>query len=384
MTASPMHETTATPYTRIKRLRKLMAERNYDAIILRNNPDLRWVTGAERVFDDESAHTAVITADELWLHTDARYFGSLCQALGAETPWHIDRELIEAPAWAAARIAQCRARVVALEDRVSLAFYDELLVELGKVSVSCLLPRLHDDMARQLRVAKDADEVALLRKAQRITDDAFEYMCNHITEGMTEHAVRAELDTFMLTHGADALSFETIVAAGPNGAHPHARPSDRPIERGDMVVIDFGACYRDYHADMTRTVCVGQPTDEQRHVYDVVRQANERCAAAIAPGVVGRDIHNLAARIIADAGYGDYFTHGLGHGVGIEIHEQPRFSRLSQDVIPVGAVITDEPGIYLPGRFGVRIEDCGVVDHEGYHPLSRLNHELVCIDCSGR
>jgi Xaa-Pro aminopeptidase len=364
---------------RVERLRELMGRRGYDAVILRNNPDLRWLTGAERVFDFETAHTAFVTADGLWLHTDSRYYNTFCERLGQDSVWQLDQELVDAPAWSAARVLESRARVVAVEDSCDLAFFDDLQDELRKLSVACLFPRMHDDIAALLRSRKDDEELELLREAQRITDDAFEHICDFIKAGMTEQEVRVELENYMLTHGADALSFESIIAAGPNGANPHARPSSYVIQEGDMIVIDFGAGYHDYHADMTRTVCVGQPSDEQRHVYDVVREANEKAAAATKAGVIGRDIHNIAAQVIADAGYGDYFAHGLGHGVGVQIHEKPNFNRRSTDVIAAGSVITDEPGIYLPGKFGVRIEDCGVVDEAGYHPFSRISHDLVCV-----
>lgn len=362
---------------RVARLRDLMAERGYDAVVLRNNPDLRWLTGAERVFDDEVAHTAFITSDSLWLHTDSRYFGMFEAKLGPDTPWKLDMEIVDAPLWTARRIAESRSRVVAIEDTVDLAFYDGLQTELGRASVAALLPRLHGDIAARLRAVKDAEELALLRRAQEITDDAFEHIVGFIKAGMTELDVRVELDNYMLSHGAENVSFETIIAAGPNGANPHARPSEYVIQQGDFIVMDYGACYHDYHADMTRTVCVGEPTEEQQHVYDVVRHTNETVQAAIHPGVVGRDIHNLAVDEITRAGYGDYFKHGLGHGVGVEIHECPNFGRRAAEVIPAGAVITDEPGIYLPGKFGVRIEDCGLIDEDGYHPFSRITHDLV-------
>ncbi len=364
---------------RVARVRELMQRRGYDAVILRNNPDLRWLTGAERTFDFENAHTAFVTPEGLWLHTDSRYFGTFQARLGADTPWKLDEQLIDGPAWAVERVAETGARVVAVEDTVDLAFFDAFKQECAKASVACLTPRLHGDIASRLRASKDEQELELMREAQRITDAAFRHIVSFMRAGQTELRVRVELEDYMLTHGAEELSFGTIIAAGPNGANPHAQPSEYVLKEGDMVVMDYGACYHDYHADMTRTVCVGEPSEEQRQVYGVVRKTNETCAAAIHTGVSCRKIHELAVKTISDAGYGDYFKHGLGHGVGVEIHEQPRFSRTSEDVLMAGAVITDEPGIYLPGKFGVRIEDCGVVDERGYHPFSEIGHDLVCV-----
>jgi len=368
----------ATILGRIERLRTLMQERGYDAVVLRNNPDIRWLTGAVRAFDDEVAHTAFVTADGLWLHTDSRYYNTFCERMGANTPWTIDEDIVSHPEWVTARIGEARARVVAVEDTVDLAFFDALNQSLAAASLACLTPRLHGDLA-DLRMVKDADELVQLQAAQDVTDAAFAHICGFIKPGMTEQAVRVELENYMLSNGADNISFETIIAAGPNGANPHARPGAYVIKEGDMVVMDYGALVGDYHADMTRTVCVGTPSDEQVKVYNIVREAHEACAAAIHPGVIGSDIHNLSVDVITRAGYGDYYKHGLGHGVGLEIHERPNFGRLYHKPVPEGSVMTVEPGIYLPGNFGVRLEDCGVVTADGYKPFTHSPHELTCI-----
>ncbi len=363
---------------RVERLRALMAERGYDAVILRNNPDLRWLTGAERTFDDEVAHTAVVTAGGLWLHTDSRYYNTFAERLGSESAWALDMEVTTPAAWAARRAAAERARVVAVEDTCDLAFYDDLLVELARAGVACLTPRLHGDIC-DLRMVKDAEEIELMRCAQEVTDAAFEHICGWIRPGVTEQQIRVELENYMLSHGADELSFGSIIASGPNGANPHAQPGERQVQLGDLIVMDYGAGYHDYHSDMTRTVSVGEPSDEQRRVYDVVRRAHEESAAAVRAGVIGRDVHEVAARVIEEAGYGEYFGHGLGHGVGIQIHENPSFNRRWERPVPEGSVVTIEPGIYLPGRFGIRLEDFGLVTADGYEPFTRSTHELVVV-----
>ncbi len=365
---------------RVSRLRALMGERGYDAVILRNNPDLRWLTGAERVFDDEVAHTAFITADGQWLHTDSRYANTFRERLGADTSWAIDEQIVQPAAWAAERAKETRSRVVAVEDTCDLAFFDAFNQSCLERSIACMTPRLHGDIC-DLRMVKDAEEIELMRHAQKITDAAFTHICGFIKPGLTEQQIRVELENFMFNNGADALSFGSIIAAGPNGANPHAQPGEYVVKKGDMIVMDYGAGYHDYHSDMTRTVCVGEPSDEQRRVYDVVREAHEACAAAVKPGCIGADIHNLAVQVITDAGYGDYFKHGLGHGVGVEIHENPNFGRRWDRPVPEGSVVTIEPGIYLPGNFGVRLEDFGLVTAEGYVPFTESTHDLVCIDC---
>ena len=363
---------------RVERLRALMTERGYDAVILRNNPDLRWLTGAERTFDSEVAHTAVVTAGGLWLHTDSRYYNTFVERLGADSAWQLDMEVTTPAAWVARRLSAERARVAAVEDTCDLAFYDDLLVELGRAGVACLTPRLHGDIC-DLRMVKDAEEVELMRRAQEVTDAAFEHICGWIRPGVTEQEIRVELENYMLSHGADELSFGSIIASGPNGANPHAQPGERRVQPGDLIVMDYGAGYHDYHSDMTRTVSVGQPSDEQRRVYDVVRRAHEESAAAVRAGVIGREVHEVAARVIEEAGYGEYFGHGLGHGVGIQIHENPNFNRRWERPVPEGSVVTIEPGIYLPGRFGIRLEDFGLVTATGYEPFTRSTHDLVVV-----
>ena len=365
--------------TRVQHVRELMSSRGYDGIIIRNNPDLRWLTGAQRTFDGELAHTAFITLDSLYLHTDSRYYNTFVEKLGENTPWQLDMDPISHTMWAAGRIKAIQGHVIAVEDSMQLGFYDGLKRACEDLSLAVGFPRMHNDISSRLRSVKDEEEIQLMRHAQKITDATFDHMVEFIKPGMTELEIRNELENYMFAHGADALSFETIIASGPNGANPHAQPSDRKVQPGDFIVMDYGAGYKDYHSDMTRTVCLGEPTEEMVKVYNVVRDAHEKAADAVRPGVTGASIHQIAADVIADAGYGQYFGHGLGHGVGVEIHEEPNFNLRNTNPIPAGAVITDEPGIYLPGKFGVRIEDFGVVGENGYEPFTQSTHELVCI-----
>ncbi|MCH3968534.1 MAG: Xaa-Pro peptidase family protein [Atopobiaceae bacterium] len=373
-----MAQTTEACDARIAHVRSLMAERGYDALVIRNNPDLRWLTGADATFDAETAHTALITREGLWLHTDSRYYGTLLDRLGTGTAWNVDMEQVGHAQWLAGVVSAQRVRTLAIEGSLTLAFYEEVVRALEDAGCACLMPRTHDELL-DLRAVKEPDELDLMRRAQAITDAAFTHICTYIEPGLTEQQIRAELEHYMLANGAAALSFSSIIASGPNGANPHAQPSDRKVERGDMIVMDYGACYHDYHSDMTRTVCVGAPSEEETHVYDVVRQVHETCAAAIHAGVIGSEIQELSCRLIAEAGYGDYYKHGLGHGVGLEIHERPNLGRTYDKVIPEGAVVTVEPGIYLPGRFGVRLEDFGVVTSDGFEPFTASPHALTVV-----
>lgn len=363
---------------RVARLRALMAERGYDALVLRNNPDLRWLTGAGRVFDAECAHTAFVTASGLWFHTDSRYCNALTERLGEATPWQVDMELVDHAEWVARRVRESKARTLVLEDTVTVAFAHAVEQALYKASAPCLVSYLHGDLVKE-RAVKEPEELDAMRAAQAVTDAAFTHMCAFIEVGMTEQQIRAELDNFMLSNGADALSFDSIVASGPNTANPHAIPGGRVVEPGDFVLMDYGARVNDYCSDMTRTVVMGAPSDRQLEIYELVRRVHEECAGFIRPGVEGREVHELAVRLITEAGYGDYFKHGLGHGVGIEIHEQPNLGRNAQMVLAPGHVVTVEPGVYLPGFGGVRIEDYGVVTAQGFAPFTASTRELVVL-----
>lgn len=369
------------PSARIERLRSLMAERNYDAVIVRDEANLRWLTGALGVFDftGELPHCAFITAGACYLHTDSRYFNSFQEKLPAGHPWKLDMQVIDIPRWAAERARDERCRVVAVEDTTELSFFDGLVRGLSDVSIACSVAQMHADI-RRMRAVKDAEEVELMRRAQAITDAAFAHMLDFIRPGLTEKEIKLELENFMYAQGADGLAFGSIVASGPNTANPHAIPSDRVVEKGDFVLMDYGARLGDYNSDMTRTVVLGEPSEEQRRIYDLVRRTHEECVRAIRAGVDGRDIHMLSVKIISDAGYGEYYGHGLGHGVGIDIHEMPNFGRRS-NVVEEGAVITVEPGVYLPGVGGVRLEDYGLVTAEGFEPFTRSTHDLQVIDC---
>lgn len=229
------------------------------------------------------------------------------------------------------------------------------------------------------RMVKDAGELDKIRKAEAIGDAAFSYILNIIKPGITETDIALELEFFMKRQGAARLSFDTIVASGPNSSMPHAQVTDRKIAKGDFVTMDFGCVYRGYCSDMTRTVAVGEPKEEMKQVYRIVLEANLRAMEGIMAGRRCDDIDGLARNYIKECGYGVYFGHGLGHGVGLDIHEEPRFSPKCDVVISENMVITDEPGIYLPGRFGVRIEDLVVVKKDGYEKLSHSEKKLIVL-----
>ena len=229
----------------------------------------------------------------------------------------------------------------------------------------------------RLRWAKDAEELSLLRAAQEATDGAFEDILDVLVVGITERQVAAQLELALARHGADALSFDAIVAFGEHAAEPHHRPCHRALAEGDVIKMDFGALVDGYHTDMTRTVAFGEPVAELRKVHDIVAAAQQAGIDALRPGILAADADRAARSVIEDAGYSDRFTHGLGHGVGLEIHEGPSLRRDGEDIIPTGAVVTVEPGVYLAGLGGVRIEDAVEVTDDGSSVLGVSTRELI-------
>lgn len=237
-----------------------------------------------------------------------------------------------------------------------------------------------DNIIDGIRIKKSKNELDLIIKAQRIAEDAFSHICTFIKAGMTEKEIGLELDYFMLKNGADALSFETIAVCGKKTSMPHGVPGDNIVKDGDFVTMDFGAVCSGYHSDMTRTVAVGYVTDEMKKVYDTVLCAQNAAFSVMKKGTLCSDVDKAGRDVIEKAGYGEYFGHSLGHGVGIEIHENPVLSPKSTSALEEGNVVTNEPGIYIPGKFGVRIEDMAYITNDGYINLTKASKELIILN----
>jgi Xaa-Pro aminopeptidase len=231
----------------------------------------------------------------------------------------------------------------------------------------------------RLRWVKDAEELSAIQAAQDVTDAAFEAIVGTLAAGTTERAVAFDLEAAMRRAGADAAAFDTIVAFGPNAAEPHHRPAGRELAPGDLVKMDFGALLDGYHSDMTRTVAFGEPSGRAREVYQTVWEAQRAGVEALVSGATGGQVDAAARDAVAHAGFGDAFTHGLGHGVGLEVHEGPSLRRDGSDVVPVDAVVTVEPGVYLGGELGVRIEDMVRVTPAGPRVMAASPKELLVL-----
>jgi len=236
------------------------------------------------------------------------------------------------------------------------------------------------DMVEDLRVTKDESEIALMRRAARIADEGFEFLCKTLRPGMTEHEAAWELEAHMRTHGADKLAFDLIVGSGAGGAEPHHHSGPRVIQAGEPIVLDLGARVNGYNSDLTRTICLGQPKDDRfMEIYSIVLRAQEAALNGICAGMTGIEADKLARDVIVAAGHGDHFGHGLGHGVGLAVHEEPRAGRLAEDAILAGSTLPVEPGIYLPGWGGVRIEDLTLVGENGVQLLSHASKEPLVL-----
>ena len=350
-----------------EKIARELSAHDLDAMLVTSAPGEFYAAG----FHGEGA--AVVTPDKTWYYTDSRYIEAAQQQISGAQVGMIRtgetyRSLVEAI------VQKAGIRRMGFEDNyMSVAEFG-----LWREGVSAeLVPA--SELLETLRMVKDEHELAAMREAQRVTDEAFTEILNDIKPGVAECEIAAKLTYLMARKGAERNSFDPIVACGANGSKPHAVPGKALIEKGQFVTMDFGCVVGGYCSDMTRTIAVGEPTEEMCFVYATVLKAQLAGIAAAHGGVTGAQIHNIAAQVIADAGYGAYFGHGFGHSLGIEIHENPRFSPLWDKVIPAGACLSAEPGIYLPGKFGVRIEDVIMLTEEGCVDITHSPKELIIL-----
>lgn len=350
-----------------KELQELLLEAPYDALVLTGEINRRYATGFH-----SSAGVVYLSAKQAVFYTDFRYVEA---ARAAITDFEV-REIGVGRSYTAAineLIEQDGVRTVALEDEaLTYAEYTKWATALHATAM-----RLEDSVAR-LRATKEDNEVEKIVAAQRIAEQALEEVMNDIRVGVTEKEIAARLTYLMLHYGAENMSFDPIVVSGTNSSKPHGVPTDKTIAAGDFVTMDFGCIVDGYCSDMTRTVAVGHVTEEMQRVYDTVLNAQLAGIACCKAGVSGREVDGAARRVIEQAGYGDAFGHGFGHGVGLEIHEAPTASSRSEALLPAGSILTAEPGIYLPGQFGVRIEDMLYVIEDGCINLTEAPKTL-CI-----
>lgn len=260
-------------------------------------------------------------------------------------------------------------------EKLSVAEFEKFRKTLG---CECVADKT-DGMINSLRRIKTEEEKNKILAAQSIAEKAFDHILGFIKEGVTEREIALTLDFFMLKNGAECVSFETIAVSGKNSSMPHGVPGDKKVEKGDFITLDYGAVVDGYHSDMTRTVAVGEISSKQAEVYETVLTAQKKSLEVLRAGVSCKDADAAARDVIKNAGYGEFFGHGTGHGVGIEIHEEPRVSPKSESILQVGDVVTVEPGIYLPSEFGVRIEDMAFITENGSENLTKSPKNLIIL-----
>lgn len=355
--------------TNADKLRKMLAEENYCAIIT-SDINRRYYSGMK-----SSAGTLLVFPEDAYLIIDFRYYEKACETVS-------DCEVILQN--------KTYEQIIELLKKHRT---DKVYIESENMTVSdfnTYRERLEgfeidssdtlSNAAGAIRAIKSDLELEKMQTAQNIAEEALAYvMENVIKEGVSELEVGRALDFYMLSHGAEAVSFDTIALSGANTSLPHGVPSEKKIAKGEFVLMDFGAVYDGYHSDMTRTVCVGNPTEEMKEVYEIVLEAQKRCLDFVKPGVVCRELDACARDFIASKGYGDCFGHGLGHSVGLEIHERPAANTRSTTVLDENMVMTIEPGIYLQHRFGVRIEDCVYLTANGYNNFAHSPKNLIIL-----
>jgi Xaa-Pro aminopeptidase len=324
-----------------------------DAILVTDLINVRYLTG----FSGTNGQ-ALVSSSGVWFYTDPRYEGSASTLVKDAEIGIYPKRLHDV---LAPRLRELGAHRVGFEaSSVTVAELSKLEASIAEVELVAT-----DGLVEELRRVKDPDEVAAIRAAVRLADEAFAWILDRLVPGATERQIALDLEVRMRAGGGEATSFDPIVGSGPLSAHIHHTPSDRELEKGDLVLLDFGARYEGYCSDLTRTVVLGPASEDQRTTYELVLAAQRNGIAAIAPGVGGADVDRTARSTIAAAGYGERFGHGLGHGVGLDIHEAPTLKDISEDQLRAGEVITVEPGVYVPDRDGIRIEDCVLVTEDG-------------------
>jgi Xaa-Pro aminopeptidase len=353
---------------RLERLRQRMAELQVEALLVTSDVNRAYLTGFVG-----SAGYVLVTPRRAVLLVDFRYV----EQAGQQAP---DYEVIEHAVKPATTILE----LLRAEQVKKLGFeqqhvsYGAYLGYADALQGVTLVPT--DGIVEKLRMIKDEGELRIMQEAAALADRTFSHILTKLKPGVSELDIALEIEIFIRQNGGTSTSFDTIVASGERSALPHGRASERVLREGEFVKLDFGAYYKGYCSDITRTVVLGKPTPKHRDIYEKVLEAQLACLAGLKPGMTGREGDALARDIIVKHGFGDHFGHGTGHGLGMEIHESPRLSRTDETVLEPGMVVTVEPGIYLPGFGGVRIEDDVVITDSGIRVLTQSTKQFIILD----
>lgn len=353
---------------RVSQVRQRVEEYDVDAVLLSALPSIRWATG----FTGTNG-LLFVTADVSLFVTDGRYREQARQEVdGADV-------IVATNGLMTAIVEEGYLDAV---ERVAFQADDVTVQKYRQLQKNCAdtewVPKTMI-LTRQVG-RKEEQEVRQIRRAQSVTEDVFDHVLDTVKPGDSEQEVAAEITYHHLRKGAEKMAFDPIVASGRNGAYPHARPTDRTLREGDVVVIDMGCIFDGYASDMTRMVAIGEPSPDVRNAYEIVRRAQERALNHAHAGMTGKEVDALARDVIEEGGLGDYFSHGLGHGIGLQVHEWPRVSYSVEEELPEGVCVTIEPGVYIPEKgFGIRIEDIVVLQNEGCRNLTSTSKALPII-----
>lgn len=355
-------------YGRLRRLRDEIASRDLDAFLVTDRVNVRYLSG----FTGSYA-VLVVSTDAAYLLTDSRYVEQAAGETYGCTVEQIDLGFVPG---VADLIGRMDVAALGFEgSSITFAEWQDLNEAVDGIE---LVPI--ENLVACFRQIKDDGETAVIRRAASLADQAFTHVSGIIRPGSTEREVALEIDYFMKSHGAEEAAFETLVAEGARSALPHAKPTDRVIREGEFVIMDFGARVDGYHSDITRTLLFGAADDRRLEVYEIVLEAQQKAIAAIRPGLQGWQIDTVAREYIGERGYGGFFGHGLGHGLGLEVHDGRILTSKSEVVLAPGMVVTVEPGIYIPGWGGVRIEDDVLVTESGVEVLTHSSRALSLAD----
>ena len=351
---------------RVKNVQDKLSKYNIDALLVTNMFNVRYLANFTG-----TTGLVVITKDEAYFVTDFRYTEQAAEEAKGFTIVKNEGPIFEE----VAKIVQ--------EDKIeNLGFEQENITYAVYNQINDIIPCELvpvTGVVEKLREVKTEDEINIIKEAINITEKAYDYILGFVKPGKTEIEVANELDFYMRNEGATSVSFDTIVASGVRSAMPHGVASDKVIEEGDMVTIDFGCYYKGYVSDMTRTFAVGDPGEQMKEIYEIVYQANKKVNEVAKAGMTGAELDAIARDYIAEKGYGPQFGHTLGHGIGLEVHEGPSLSFRNEDKLVVNNIVTNEPGIYVPGLGGVRIEDDLVIKEDGAEILMTTPKELIIL-----
>lgn len=360
---------------KLSKLVEILQNHKVDGYLMGPSFDLEYLSGISP-FSDERFKGLFVLADGSWFFICPElYYEDFRKVLGKDAHMYVwsDNEGVSNAFENASKDYQLNGKTIAIDDGIRGI---DLIDMKGIIKANFING---GKISKDLRIIKDEKGVQYLTKAAEIADRAFNEVVKYIKPGVTEKDIADKIEELLIKFGGEELSFDTIVASGPNSSMPHYNDDKRVIEEQDLVILDFGCRYKGYCSDTSRTVFIGEPTEEQKKVYEIVLRANREAEKAVKEGVLAEDIDRIARDVITKEGYGEYFICRTGHGIGVEIHEEPFIKEGNKEVLKSGMAFSVEPGIYIPGKFGMRVEDIVVVDGEGSRILNKSNKEMTVV-----